>query len=122
MSIKAIIGLVSYGVICFFASIIFARCSEQQAQKEIQAAISRAEVAESTAAVLKDENERLRDTMIRANSAVERALNLILEAQDKHEERIDIVEHDPDAGDWLQCDIPDGVREAFADYYRNSDD
>lgn len=122
MSIKSIIGIVIYGVVCFAASIAFARCSEREAQKEIQDAVTRAEVAESTVVVLKDENERLRETMIRANDAVERALSLVLEAQDRHEERIDIVEHDPNASDWLHCDLPDGVREAFADYYRHSDD
>lgn len=119
MTIKGIIGLVVYGIICFVASIVFARCSEQSAQKQIQEALVRAEAAEATAEILKQENTQLKDTMIRANDAVERALSLILEAQDKHEERIDIVEHDPDSADWLQCDLPDGVREAFADYYRH---
>ena len=79
----------------------------------------RAEKAEATVYTLKDENARLRETMARANDAVERALTLILEAQDSHEERMEKIESDPDAADWLTCDIPDSVREAFADYYRH---
>lgn len=119
MTIKQIFALVAYGLICFFGSLIFVQCSAKTAQKEVQEATARAEAAEAVVEVLTDENARLKDTMARANNAVERALDLILEAQTKHEDRIDIIEHDPAAVDWLTCDIPDSVREAFADYYRN---
>ena len=119
---KQILALVVYGLICFFGSLLFVQCSAKSAQNSVNEATARAEAAEATVNVLQDENARLRDTMARANNAVERALDLILEAQAKHEDRIDLVEHDPAARDWLTCDIPDSVREAFADYYsdRNS--
>lgn len=119
ITIKQIIGLVAYGFACFIGSLVFVQCSERSAQKDIQEATARAESAEATVVVLQDENERLRETMLRANNAVERTLNLILEAQDRHDERMDVIENDPDAADWLQCNLPSGVREAFADYYRD---
>lgn len=111
------LACISYGILCFFVSLLFVQCSAEKAQKDIQKAVGRAEAAEATVNTLNAENERLRETIIRANDAVERALTLILEAQDKHEKRIETIESDPDAVDWLTCDVPDSVREAFADYY-----
>lgn len=108
-----------YGLLCFFGSLLFVQCSSEKAQKEVQDATVRAEKAEATVYTLKDENTRLRETMTRANDAVERALTLILEAQDSHEERMEKIESDPAAADWLTCELPNGVREAFADYYRH---
>lgn len=113
------IGIVAYGILCFCLSLLFVQCSSEKAQKDIQEAVGRAEAAEATANTLKDENTRLRETIARANDAVERALTLILEAQDNHEKRIETIESDPDAADWLTCELPDGVREAFSDYYRH---
>lgn len=114
-----LIACIAYGILCFVVSLLFVQCSSEKAQKEVQDATVRAEKAEATVYTLKDENARLRETMTRANDAVERALTLILEAQDSHEERMEKIESDPDAADWLTCDIPDSVREAFADYYRH---
>ena len=108
---------ISYGILCFIVSLLFVQCSTEQAQQDIQKAVGRAEAAEATVNTLNAENERLRETIMRANDAVERALTLILEAQDKHEKRIETIETDPAAVDWLACDVPDSVREAFADYY-----
>ena len=116
-TIKQTIGLVAYGIICFVASLVFVQCSERSAQKSIQEATLRAESAEATILVLQDENGRLRETMIKANAAVEQALTKILEAQERHEERMDIIEHDPDSADWLSCDLPDSVRDVFKEYY-----
>lgn len=113
------IGIVAYGILCFCLSLLFVQCSSEKVQKDIREAVGRAEAAEATASTLKDENTRLRETIARANDAVERALTLILEAQDSHEKRIETIENDPDAADWLTCELPDGVREAFADYYRH---
>ena len=121
ITIKQIVGLVCYGLICFFGSLVFVQCSEKQAQNRIQEAVARAESAEAIVCTLTDENAKLRETMQRANDAVERSLTLIIEAQDKHEERVDVITHDPDSADWLSCSIPDSVREAFADYYRDGD-
>jgi predicted nucleic acid-binding Zn-ribbon protein len=98
---------------------MFVQCSSEKAQKEVRNAVGRAEAAEATVTTLSAENERLRETIVRANEAVERALTLILEAQDKHEKRIETIESDPAASDWLACELPDSVREAFADYYRH---
>lgn len=108
---------ISYGILCFIVSLLFVQCSTEKAQQDIQKAVGRAEAAEATVNTLNAENERLRETIMRANDAVERALTLILEAQDKHEKRIETIETDPAAVDWLACDVPDSVREAFADYY-----
>jgi predicted nucleic acid-binding Zn-ribbon protein len=120
ITIKQILGVVAYGFACFIASLVCVQCSERSAQRKIQEETMRAESAEATVSILQGENERLRNTIVRANDAVERALNLILEAQDRHDERMDIIENDPESADWLQCNIPSGVREAFADYYRDS--
>lgn len=108
-----------HGLVWFGLSVLFVQCSTEKAQKEVQEAVGRAEAAEATVCTLNDENARLRETMARANDAVERALNLVLEAQDRHEKRVEEIESDPDAADWLACELPAGVREAFADYYRN---
>lgn len=108
---------IAYGILCFVVSLLFVQCSSERAQKDIQKAVGRAEAAEATVTTLNAENERLRETIVRANDAVERALTLILEAQDKHNERMEKIESDPAAADWLSCDLPDSVREAFADYY-----
>lgn len=113
------LACISYGILCFVVSLLFVQCSTEKAQQDIQKAVGRAEAAEATVNTLKDENTRLRETIARANDAVERALTLILEAQDKHDKRIETIETDPAAADWLTCDLPDGVREAFADYYRH---
>lgn len=116
-NITKYIGIVAYGILCFCISLLFVQCSTEKAQQDIREAVGRAEAAEATVNTLNAENERLRETIMRANDAVERALTLILEAQDKHEKRIETIENDPDAADWLTCELPDGVREAFADYY-----
>jgi hypothetical protein len=116
-NITKYIGIVAYGVLCFCISLLFVQCSNEKAQQDIREAVGRAEAAETTVNTLNAENERLRETIARANDAVERALTLILEAQDSHEKRIETIENDPDAADWLTCELPDGVREAFADYY-----
>lgn len=108
-----------YGAAWFAISVAFTQCSVERAQQRVQDAVGRAEAAEATVYMLKEENARLRETMARANDAVERALNLVLEAQDRHEQRIETIESDPNAADWLACELPAGVREAFADYYRD---
>ena len=118
-NIAKYIGIAAYGILCFVFSLLFVQCSSEKAQKDVQEAVGRAEAAEATVSTLQDENARLRETITRANDAVERALTLILEAQDNHEKRIETIESDPDASDWLTCELPNGVREAFADYYRN---
>lgn len=119
MNIKAIIGLVVYGIVCFVASIVFARCSEKMAQERIQKAEIEAENARATVYTLETENAKLHETMAKANEAVERAINLITEAQSKHDERIQTIESDPDASDWLTCKLPDSVRNGFQDYCKN---
>jgi hypothetical protein len=112
-----LITCIAYGILCFVVSLLFVQCSTEKTQQEIQEAVGRAEAAEATVTIINEENDRLRETIVRANDAVERALTLILEAQDKHEKRIESIESDPDSVDWLACDVPDSVREAFADYY-----
>lgn len=116
MNIKAIIGLVVYGIVCFITSILFARCSEKMAQERIQKAEIEAEQARATIYTLETENAKLHETMGKANEAVERALNLITESQKKHNERIQTIETDPGASDWLTCDLPDSVRNGFENY------
>lgn len=126
MKLREIVGLIFYGLFCLGFSIWFARCSEASMQEEIAQANARAEELSSKLVVAMDENDKLlnenaklRDTLGRANDAVDRALKLMNEAKDKHEERIDTIEHDADAVDWLKCELPAGVCDAFKDYYRN---
>lgn len=113
------LACVIYGLLCFFGSLLFVQCSSDKAHKQVQDAVGRAEAAEATVTTLTGENARLRETITRANEAVDRALTLILKAQNNHDERMEKIENDPDSDDWLSCELPDGVREAFANYYRN---
>jgi hypothetical protein len=69
-----LIACITYGILCFVVSLLFVQCSSERAQKDIQKAVGRAEAAEATVTTLNAENERLRETIVRANDAVERAL------------------------------------------------
>lgn len=101
-------------------SVAFVQCSERKAQKEIDKSKVEIESIKSELAVINDENERLRDVISRANDAVERALNLVNEAHKNHERRVETVETDTDASDWLACELPNSVRNVFKEYCKDT--
>lgn len=114
------ISLVICSIVFLVLSIAFVQCSERKAQKEIDKSKVEIESIKSELAVMNDENERLREVINRANDAVERALNLIDEAHKNHERRIETVEADTDASDWLACELPDSVRNVFKEYCKDT--
>lgn len=61
-----------------------------------------------------DENKRLRELIVRANNALDEGLKQIEEAKKRYDERNEKIDDAPT--DWLQCPLPDEVREAFGAY------
>lgn len=121
ISIKAIAGLIVYAVICFCATLAFVQCSEKQAQERVDKASMDAEAIRCELKLVREENEKLREIILRANEAVNKAISLMTEAKQKHEQRIEIIESDPESIDWLTCDLPASVRDAFKDYCSDED-
>jgi hypothetical protein len=119
---KTTFFLTLYSAACLIASLSFAQCSGKRAQEQIEKANAETEAAKQQQAMVNAENERLRDVMARANEILEQMLRLNKEAQDKHEERIETIENDSDANDWLACELPDSVRTAFRDYCQDRND
>lgn len=60
------------------------------------------------------ENERLRDIVERSHRALEATVRYLEKSAHENTERIDTIDS-ADPG-WLQCPLPDEVRDAFADY------
>ena len=111
---KQTIAIVIYSLACLGLSLVIAECSGRNAQRDIQAA--RAETSETRAALAaaKAENATLREYARKSDEAVRRATVAIQEALGKHEERRQSI--DNSSHDWLMCELPGGVRDAFADY------
>lgn len=117
-----LICAIAYAIICAIASLLFIHYFESSAQEEVNKARIEAETAKVAFETVNGENEKLREMMLKANEAVSRVLNIIEESQVKHEERIQTIENDPAAADWLVCDLPDSVRDAFRDYCADGHD
>ena len=111
---KQTIAIVIYSLACLGLSFAIVECSGRNAQRDIQAA--RAETSETRAAlsVALAENATLREYARKSDEAVRRATTAIQEALGKHEERRQSI--DNSSHDWLMCELPGGVRDAFADY------
>ena len=111
---KQTIAIVLYSLVCLGMSLIIVECSGRNAQRDIQAAKDKAEEAQEALAVALAENATLREYTRRSDEAVLRATAAIQEALGKHEERRQSI--DNSSSDWLMCELPFGVRDAFADY------
>ena len=111
---KHTIAIVIYSLACLVLSMIIVECSGRDAQRDIQAAQDKAEEAQEALAVALAENATLREYTRRSDEAVLRATDAIREALGKHEEIRKSI--DNSSPDWLMCELPGGVRDAFSGY------
>lgn len=111
---KQTIAILLYSLACLGLSFVIAECSGRNAQRDIQAAQAETSEAQAALAAARAENATLREYTRRSDEAVLRATAAIQEALGKHEERRKSI--DNSSHDWLMCELPSGVRDAFADY------
>ena len=111
---KQTIAIVIYSIACLGLSFVIAECSGRNAQRDIQAAQAETSAAREALAAAQAENATLREYTRKSDEAVRRATAAIQEALDEHEERRQGI--DNSSHDWLMCELPGGVRDAFADY------
>lgn len=114
MTVKQSIAIVLYSLACLGMSLIIVECSGRNAQRDIQAARAETSEAQAALAIALAENDTLREYTRRSDEAVMRATAAIREALGKHDERRQSI--DTSSHDWLMCELPVGVRDAFADY------
>ena len=114
MTAKHAIAVVCYSLVCLGLSLITAECSGRKAKRDIQEARSEASEARAALAAALEENATLREYSMRSHEAALRATVAIQEALGKHEERRQSI--DNSSPDWLMCELPCGVRDAFAGY------
>lgn len=114
MTVKQAIAIVIYSLVCLGLSMIIVECSGRNAQRDIQAAQAETSEARAALAAARAENATLREYARRSDEAVLGATAAIQEALGKHEERRQSI--DNSSPDWLMCELPCGVRDAFADY------
>lgn len=111
---KQTIAIVIYSIACLGLSFVIVECSGRNAQRDIQAARAETSEARAELAAAQAENATLREYTRRSDEAVLRATAAIQEALGKHEERRQSI--DNSSPDWLMCELPGGVRDAFSGY------
>ena len=111
---KQTIAVILYSFACLGLSFIIVECSGRNAQRDIQAAQAETSEAQAALAAALAENATLREYSRKSDEAVRRATAAIQEALGKHEGRRQSI--DNSSNDWLMCELPGGVRDAFADY------
>lgn len=84
------------------------------AKKELSEYRAKSEGLEIALRDSEAENQRLRELIVRANNALEEGLKRIEEAKRQYDERNEKIDDAP--ADWLQCPLPDEVRDAFGAY------
>lgn len=114
MTAKQAIVIVIYSLASLGLSMIIAECSRRDAQRDIQEARAETSEARAALAAAQAENATLRDYSMRSHDAVLRATAAVQEALGKHEEMRQSI--DNSSPDWLMCELPGGVRDAFACY------
>ena len=117
-----LICAIAYAVIFTIMSILFIYFFDKSAQEKINDARVEAEKTRIAFDAVNGENEKLREMMVKTNDAISRVIDIIETSQVKHEERIQTIENDPAAADWLVCELPDSVRDAFRDYCADGND
>lgn len=115
------IVLIATVMISMVLSLAFVQCSEKRANEKVQAAELSEQKAQEELSLLKEENEKLHGVLKRANDAIDRAEKAVTNARGKDEERVQEIQHSSDASDWLSCELPDSVRDAFRDYCQDTD-
>ena len=111
---KQTIAIVIYSLACLGLSFVIVECSGRNARRDIQAAQAETSEAQAALAVALAEDATLREYTRRSDEAVLRATAAIQEALGKHEEIRQSI--DNSSPDWLMCELPGGVRDAFAGY------
>lgn len=114
MTVKQAIAIVIYSLVCLGLSLIIVECSGRDAKRDIQAAQAEKSEALAALAAAQAENATLREYTRRSDEAVLRATATIQEALGKHDERRQSI--DTSSHDWLMCELPGGVRDAFSGY------
>lgn len=114
MTVKQAIAIVLYSLVCLGLSLIIVECSGRDAQRDIRAAQAETSAAREALAAAQAENATLREYTRRSDEAVLRATATIQEALGKHDERRQSI--DTSSPDWLMCELPGGVRDAFSGY------
>lgn len=111
---KQTIAIVIYSLACLGLSFAIVECSGRNARRDIQAAKSETIEARAALSVALAENAKLREYTRRSDEAVLRATAAIQEALGKHEKIRQSI--DNSSPDWLMCELPGGVRDAFSGY------
>lgn len=119
MTVRQSIAIVIYSLVCLGLGMIAVECSARKARRDIQAAQAETSAAREALAAAQAENATLREYSMRSHDAVLRATVAIQEALGKHEERRQSI--DTASPDWLMCELPGGVRDAFAGYTAGGD-
>ena len=114
MTVKQAIAIVIYSLVCLGLSLIIVECSGRDAKRDIQAAQAETSKARAALAAAQAENAMLREYSRKSDESIKRATAAIQEALGKHEERRQSI--DNSSPDWLMCELPGGVRDAFAGY------
>ena len=120
MSIKQVVLVFVYGIFCFIISLLFVQCSAKNAQKQVSDALSEANELRAALNTSEGENAALRESMAKYDEVLKQAIAAIEKAYKSHVERVEEIHDLPD--DWLQCELPSGVQDVFADYcYDNAE-
>lgn len=120
MSIKQVILVFVYGIFCFIISLLFVQCSAKNAQKQVSDALNEANELRAALNTSEGENAALRESMAKYDEVLKRSIAAIEKAYKSHVERVEKIHDLPD--DWLQCELPSGVQDVFADYcYDNAE-
>lgn len=114
MQLKHVAVIVMYGLICFFGSLMFVKCSSERAQKQVDESRAEVERAHVELEALKAENCTLKTVIERADKAVEVQVETVQQAQEENNERIEMLNDAP--SDWLMCELPDSVQDMFRAY------
>lgn len=120
MSIKQVVLVFVYGIFCFAISLLFVQCSAKNAQKQVSDALNEANELRAALNTSEGENAALRESMAKYDEVLKRSIAAIEKAYKSHVERVEEIHDLPD--DWLQCELPSGVQDVFADYcYDNAE-
>lgn len=120
MSIKQVVLVFVYGIFCFVISLLFVQCSAKNAQKQVSDALNEANELRAALNTSEGENAALRESMAKYDEVLKRSIAAIEKAYKSHVERVEEIHDLPD--DWLQCELPSGVQDVFADYcYDNAE-
>lgn len=120
MSIKQVVLVFVYGIFCFIISLLFVQCSAKNAQKQVSDALNEANELRAALNTSEGENAALRESMAKYDEVLKRSIAAIEKAYKSHVERVEEIHDLPD--DWLQCELPSGVQDVFADYcYDNAE-